>query len=92
MNAERKKKIARETPDVMKQVEVICFKRKVLQEHLFGRDRRPRAVEARRDVIELLRGDLYKWSWPEIGAFLKRDHKTCMHHHHQRQREAAHVE
>ncbi len=88
MNAERKKKIEREADDVMRKVEVICFRRKVLQEHLFGRDRRTRAVEARRDVIELLRAAPYEWSWPEIGAFLKRDHTTCMYHHHQRQREA----
>lgn len=93
MNAERRKQIARETPDVMRQVEVICFKRKVLQEHLFGRDRRARAVEARRDVIDLLRAKPYEWSWPEIGRFLERDHKTCMYHHHERHRgEAVHAE
>lgn len=89
MNAERKQKIERETEDAMREIEVICYKRKVLQEHLFGRDRRPRAVEARRDVIDLLRAAPYQWSWPEIGAFLKRDHTTIMYNHHERHRGAA---
>jgi len=40
-------------------------------------DRRPRMVQARREIAHYLRG--HHWSTPAIGRFLGRDHTTVLH-------------
>ena len=36
-------------------------------------------VRARKEVIRILRGPQFRWSYPRIGELLNRDHSTIMH-------------